>query len=99
MQNLEILEKLGRVLATRDSPFLVGCDFNMNPGMLEYSGFLEKAGCALLAPPSGLGSCKASSGTTSSIDYFLADKSLSAGIQKVEVCTEVNFNPHRAVRT
>eukprot|EP00972_Heterocapsa_arctica_P058621 8644887-Heterocapsa_arctica.AAC.1 len=50
-QNLEILEKLGRVLATRECPFLVGGDFNMNPGMLEESGFLEKAGCALLAPP------------------------------------------------
>eukprot|EP00972_Heterocapsa_arctica_P036961 5441054-Heterocapsa_arctica.AAC.1 len=39
----------------RDSPFIVGGDFNMNPGMLEESGFLEMAGCALLAPPSGLG--------------------------------------------
>eukprot|EP00972_Heterocapsa_arctica_P076302 11256631-Heterocapsa_arctica.AAC.1 len=31
MENLEILEKLGRVLATRDCPFIVGGDFNMNP--------------------------------------------------------------------
>eukprot|EP00972_Heterocapsa_arctica_P050731 7457369-Heterocapsa_arctica.AAC.1 len=71
----------------------------MDPGMLEESGFLEMAGCALLAPPSGLGTCKASAGTTSSIDYFLADKNLAAGIQRVEVCIEMNFNPHRAVRT
>eukprot|EP00972_Heterocapsa_arctica_P070737 10448829-Heterocapsa_arctica.AAC.1 len=83
----------------RDSPFIVGGDFNMNPSMLEDSGFLEMAGCSLLAPPSGLGTCKASAGTTSSIDYFLADKSLAAGVKMVEVCTEVNFNPHRAVRT
>eukprot|EP00972_Heterocapsa_arctica_P016379 2415411-Heterocapsa_arctica.AAC.1 len=88
LQSLELLEKLGRVLAMRDSPFIVGGDFNMNPSMLEDSGFLEMAGCSLLAPPSGLGTCKASAGTTSSIDYFLADKSLAAGVEMVEVCTE-----------
>ena len=97
-ESLELLEQLGGVVAARESPSIVGSDFQIIPWQLEDTGFADEVGGAILAPSKGLGICRAASGVTSVIDSFVVEASLTCGIREIDVCMDVELNPHRPIR-
>ena len=98
VESLELLEQLGGIIAARESPFIVGGDFQITPWQLEDTGFADKVGGPILAPSKGLGTCRAASGVASVIDFFVVEASLACGFREVDVCMDVEFNPHRPIR-
>ena len=68
--NLEILRAIGIAACNWGGPFLVGGDFNLEPGELISSGWLGLIGAQVVAP-----SCNTCTiGAGSCIDFFLEEK-------------------------
>ena len=95
--NSRILEKLGAILGNRGCPFVVAGDFQVNPGALGSTSFLEQAGAKLVCATDGSGTCRGAYGRSSVIDYFIIEQSLAGAVQGVRTCIEEIFNPHRPV--
>jgi hypothetical protein len=93
--NVGILDELGRTLVTLGRPFVIGGDFQMTPGELQGTGWVQRLGAALVAPPSdGPPSC--SSGRT--IDFFVAAGDLAPLVEDCYVVEAAETMPHRPTR-
>ena len=90
IESLELLEQLGSVTAAKESPFIAGGDFQITPWHWRTLALLTGWGapCWLLLRK-GLGTCRAASGVTSVIDFFVVEASLAWGLREIDVCMDV----------
>ena len=95
VDNLQLLEEIGRAGASSALPMLLGADFNISATEVHSSGFPQKLGCKLLEP--AMGTCKGRSGV-STIDFFACELNMAKGIKRVESVLQEPFHPHRPVR-
>ena len=96
--NVAVAEALGRLQQMVALPFVFGGDCQMKPADFDSKGFVGACGAVLLAPDERMGTCRASTGTYSTIDFFLASASLALAVEKTEARHEEVANPHVPVR-
>ena len=95
-ENLGLLSRIGAKMAGRTCPLVLGMDAQMSPEDLQATGFADELGL-VIASDSGVATCKVGA-SLSSIDFFLVEASLSAGIDDMMVDMSANFLPHRPVQ-
>ena len=94
-RNWGILRRAAEAAKKFGGPFVIAGDFNMEPEkMREQEQYLRHLGAKVVAPSST--TCT-NSGGGSSIDYFLVDERIAAGVVGVDVDLNLESSPHHAV--
>ena len=92
--NRNILSQVGAALEQQRTPIICGGDFQMSPRQLEDTGFAQKLGCAVAAPPPGHGTIRRSDGKQVAIDMFVATAGALIGTMQAKVQAQHRAVPH-----
>ena len=90
-RNLDVLSELARGLKRLHGPWIVGGDWNLEPGDLQRAGWLELVGGSSVAPDGP--TC---GGRT--LDFFVVPKCMSPLVVQVMTIVDWGPAPHHGVR-
>ena len=92
--NLDVLSEIGAAATAVAMPFLIGADFNMEPGLLGRTSFVEDRAATVVADSEDSGACRSASGFFRNIDFFVASLALARRVVACRVCRTTPPNPH-----
>eukprot|EP00959_Pyramimonas_sp_CCMP1952_P468094 9492649-Pyramimonas_sp.AAC.2 len=90
--NMNLLSVLGASISRSAGSFLAAADWNVEPEVIEQSGFTRKAGLITMAPARHTCIMSASAST---IDFFLASQDIVRATEKVRVYSQWHGGPHK----
>ena len=91
--NVDILRDLGAFLLQLEEPWMVAADWNMEPEVLETSGWLGAVTGAVVAPEG----CTCTKGLGAKLDYFVLHEALVDFVIGIEVLDRAPLSPHSPV--
>ena len=90
-RNLDILQHVAWLVGKLHGPWIIAADWNMSPGTLKASGWLNLVGGGICSP--GVATCHASE-----YDFFVICRGLQQSVVGVFRINDAGFGPHSPVR-
>ncbi len=96
--NRQTMGKIGACIASHGDKwqFIIGGDFNVEPRVMEASGFAREVGASITAPPGRRGTCRTSSAARV-YDYFIINNQFAHGIDTISTVEGTNVRTHTPV--
>ncbi len=96
--NMKTIGKIGACVSAHGNKWqtIIGGDFNVEPNVLNASGFAQQMEATIVAPASRRGTCRTST-TAKVYDYFVVGNRMAEGIDEVREVEGSNVKTHTPV--
>ena len=95
IRNLSLMDAIKDLVTFYAQPYVLGADFNLEPALLEETGWLKDIGGVLIH--TGEVTCTGT-GAGSNFDYFVVAQSIAHGFGKAKLVEDTGISPHTPVK-